>query len=1036
MAPRRSSAPRILGLAALGLLGGVACSEDPCGPHAWWCDRLDDGQWQQRVTPVDDAVLVDFDGDGEDEAVALSRDALKLTLARGTDFTGFRSSLVLAERPVALAALPGEVAVALSHPPQVAIFGMDADGRLARRRDIPLSDDPNRLDAADLDGDGAPELVVAVPDAGAIAVVDPRTGTHRTYPAGQDPVDLEVGNVDGDGRLNVVVIDFFGEALQVLRGAGDGSLKPALASPSSTGQFYLALVDHDGDGDLDAVARNLSTQTILFHRNDGLGRFSSPTALPIALTASPSLGLAASPAAASGLVSVSVAQDDALATWVGKGAAWLGRVEEWFRDTRWVGEGPGNLLLVGMRNYLAAREWQSATTPLEVWRSALLNHPDDASALATGDLDDDHLLDFAAASGKRLHLFHGRADRGFDLVPGRELEATPTAMVIVNVSGDGRDDIVFNEADEVRALIAGEGGQFLAAPRMPVGIPARALLPVRVGPDLPLAIAALPLPRNYTEDEVQGGWVLRFGPDGVPTAAAAIDDIFVDAATAVDFDADGVDELLLLGRRDEAVVLTHLAPAGDGYEPTFEHDLEELLGVFPILPHDLTAADLDGDGDLEVLFGLDESRARIDGLADGAPVATLEEQPAPTHLVDFDGDGLLDAVGMSSHALDYRRGHGDGTFSAETVRHWFFSGRELALASRPDAQFDIAELAYDTAASHIVREVMRPVPTDIGFAMNGGALDLLAADLDDDGVDDLALLTEFGIAWSWGSETEPLARGEGVAFSFGNSGLAVGDLDGDGSAEALTIDGLGGELRAFRVHPRLAEQPLVFATPRPGASYALAIADIDGDPHPDILAFFMGNVIRLDIAYGTATPFAFAAWQTAFELPLKDQASFELGNVDGDGDLNVLLDPLELPPVLVRNEGARAWADAVGLRGSRARFAPLDADGRVELVTQDGPTIYRHDDGDPERRAALVEDDAGLLLAAADADGDGRYDLTVTEQKATFVWLRRDDGPTRTELAAGPLAAVTYPDIDGDRHPDLVGLTPGGEYLYIRRSGR
>ncbi|MFY0540259.1 FG-GAP-like repeat-containing protein [Nannocystis pusilla] len=294
MAPRRSSAPRILGLAALGLLAGVACSEDPCGPHAWWCDPLDDGQWQQRTTPVDDAVLVDFDGDGADEAVALSRDALKITLARGTVFRGFCSNLVLVEKPVALAALPGEVAVALTDPPQVAVFGMDADGRLARRRDIPLSDAPSSLDAADLDGDGAPELVVAVRDA-PVVVIDPRTGKQRTYPAGQDPVDLEVGDVDGDGRLDVVVIDFLGEALQVLRGAGDGSLKPPVASPSSQGEFYLALVDHDGDGDLDAVARNASTQTILFHRNDGHGRFSSPTALPLAPAASPTLGLAASP---------------------------------------------------------------------------------------------------------------------------------------------------------------------------------------------------------------------------------------------------------------------------------------------------------------------------------------------------------------------------------------------------------------------------------------------------------------------------------------------------------------------------------------------------------------------------------------------------------------------------------------------------------------------------------------------------------------------------------------------------------------------
>ncbi|MCY1008795.1 hypothetical protein OV079_25205 [Nannocystis pusilla] len=821
--------------------------------------------------------------------------------------------------------------------------------------------------------------------------------------------------------------------MQVLRGAGDGSLKPPVASPSSQGEFYLALVDHDGDGDLDAVARNVATRTVLFHRNDGQGRFSSPTALPIALTAHPTAGLAASPAAASGLVSVSVPQDDALATWVGKGAAWLGRVEQALDLTRWIGKGPGDQLLVGSTNSLRRRTWQPAFVPIEVWRSPLLPPPDDALSLATGDLDDDHLLDFAAASGKHLHLFRGRADRGFDPVPLLDLDATPTAMLIVDVSGDGRDDIVFDEGDDVRALIAAEDGQFLAGPRLPVDIPPRTLVPLRVGPDLPPAIAVLPIPQAYGEEEVAGARLLRFDPDAQLTVAAALDGMFVDAMVAVDLDADGVDEPLLLGRRDEVQVLAHLKPAGDAYEPDFEHELEDLLGLVPFAVDDLAAADLDGDGDLEVFFGDGHTRARIDGLADGAPVTTIEEQFAPTHLHDLDGDELLDAMRFDHRTLTYQRGRGDGTFADELVEHEFSQGVAFAPASRPDAQFDLAELAYDSAASHIVREVTRPVPSGERFALHGGVLDLFADDLDADSVDDLALLTQEGIAWSWGSDSDPLARSEGVTFLGWSRGLATGDLDGDGAAEVITASIID-RIHAFHVHPRLAEETLAFETERTGTINGLAIADIDGDAHPDILAFYIWDVIKLDIAYGTATPFAFAAWQTAFELPLQDQAGFQLGDVDGDGDPDVLFDPMELPPVLVRNEGARAWADAVGLRGSRARFAPLGADHRVELVTQDGPTIYRHEDGDPERRVALVEDDAGLLLAAADADGDGRYDLTVTEPKATFVWLRRDDGPTRIKIAAGPFTAVAYPDIDGDRHPDLVGLPPGGEHLYIRRS--
>ncbi|PCC73290.1 Repeat domain-containing protein [Nannocystis exedens] len=1029
MAPRRSSAPRIFGLAALGVLVGLACGgDDVCGPHAWWCD--DEDEWRPRSTPIDDAVLVDFDGDGDHEAVVLSREGQKLTLARGASVRAWRTSLQLTEKPVALAALPGEVAVALTEPPQVALFGMDDDGRLVRRRDIALREEPFRLDAADLDGDGAPELLVAMREAHAIAVIDPRAGESREYPAGDDPVDIEVGDLDGDGHADVVVIDFTSEALQVLRGAGDGTLKPAVASPSAP-QFYLALVDYDGDGDLDAVARNVVDETVLVQRNDGHGRFSSPTALPTPGGASGNAGLAASAASASGLASVSVARDDVLATWVGKGASWLGRVEQALPRAYWTGPGPAGELLAGARNYLGRYAWQPGFSPLQLWRSIPLPLGD-GGALATGDLDGDHLLDFAAASATALHLFHGRADRGFELTTQFSLEAPATAMVIGDVSGDGRDDIVLDEGDDVRAWIAGEDGQWLIGPRASTGVPARVLVPLRAGPDAPRAIAVLPTRVQYEDVEVPGARVLRFDADGLATATAIVDDLIVDALAPVDLDADGVDEPLILGRRGDVQVLTHLAPAGDAYEPTFEHDLEDLLGISPFPTQNLAAGDLDGDGDPEVLFGHEQTRARIDGLADGAPVATIEEQPAPTHLHDLDGDGSLDVVNFVHRVLSYQRGQGDGTFAPQIFQHEFPDGVEFALASRPDGQFDLAELAGSSVASYLVREVNRPAPLGRGFNLHGAGLTLLGTDLDGDGHDDVAFQAEGGIGWSWGSETDPLTRADGVAFSGWNRGLGVGDLDGDGAAEVLTVSIID-TIHAFRVHPRLAEQPLVFAEARTGNS-DLAVADLDGDGHPDVLALRLGGAIELAVAYGTAEPFTFGPWQTAVDLPLGDLATFQLGDVDGDGDLDVLFQLQEHPPVLVRNEGSRAFADPVGVLGTRARFAPVGPGARVELVTQDWPTIYRHEDGDPDRRVALVHDEDGVLLEAADADADGRYDLTVIEPEATFAWLRRDDGPARIQLVEGPLHAVAYPDVDGDGRPDLVGLV--GDVLYIRRSGR
>src|SRR5690606_9453423 len=113
--------------------------------------------------------------------------------------------------------------------------------------------------------------------AGRIAVVDPYQGEVREYAAGSSPWSLAVGDVDGDTRPDVVVLDVTEGALQVLRGAGDGELLPATSSPSSTQAIWLELADHDGDGDLDVLARDARTN-VLVHRNDGAGLAPLPEA--------------------------------------------------------------------------------------------------------------------------------------------------------------------------------------------------------------------------------------------------------------------------------------------------------------------------------------------------------------------------------------------------------------------------------------------------------------------------------------------------------------------------------------------------------------------------------------------------------------------------------------------------------------------------------------------------------------------------------------------------------------------------------------
>ncbi|SFF46597.1 Repeat domain-containing protein, partial [Nannocystis exedens] len=173
--------------------------------------------------------------------------------------------------------------------------------------------------------------------------------------------------------------------------------------------------------------------------------------------------------------------------WFGKGAAWLGHIG-WglLEPAWWVGAGRDDLVLVGGSSYLARHTWQPSAAALEVWRSdAASAYVENDVALATGDLDDDHLLDFAAAAQGTLDLFHGRADRGFERRAQFELEERATAMVIADVTGDGRSEIVIHEDTHVRALFRGDDGQYAAGPRFEPAVSPRALVPLRTGPNQP-----------------------------------------------------------------------------------------------------------------------------------------------------------------------------------------------------------------------------------------------------------------------------------------------------------------------------------------------------------------------------------------------------------------------------------------------------------------------------------------------------------------------------------------------------------------------
>jgi hypothetical protein len=103
----------------------------------------------------------------------------------------------------------------------------------------------------------------------------------RIFPTGPTPGSIELRDVDDDGALDAVVAqgNALGDATGVatLRGTGDGSFAPPLASTLDSGRD-LALGDWNGDGALDVV---LPSALLTLAFGDRSGAFLRPASMEV-----------------------------------------------------------------------------------------------------------------------------------------------------------------------------------------------------------------------------------------------------------------------------------------------------------------------------------------------------------------------------------------------------------------------------------------------------------------------------------------------------------------------------------------------------------------------------------------------------------------------------------------------------------------------------------------------------------------------------------------------------------------------------------
>jgi len=446
------------------------------------------------------------------------------------------------------------------------------------------------------------------------------------------------------------------------------------------------------------------------------------------------------------------------------------------------------------------------------------------------------------------------------------------------------------------------------------------------------------------------------------------------AVYAADIDGDGNMDVLSASSEDDKVIwYENVAGTGSTW---IVFDITALTGTTADYATSVFAADIDGDGDMDVLSSSAEDKKIAwyknttgDGSAWTANSITTSADGAwSVYAADIDGDGDMDVLSASRNddkVAWYENTNGDG--SAWTARN------------------------ISTSAD--------------------GATSVHAADVDGDGDMDVISASHLDdtIAWYENKGGSPISWTAHTLSTTADWAISVhaADVDGDGDLDVMSASAVDHTITWYEnitIHrSALFPTEANIATNADGAT-AVYAADVDGDGDLDVLSASEAD----DTIAWYAND---GSWTATNITTTADGArSVFAGDVDGDGDLDALSASFEDDKV--------AWYENTNGDGSAwtAHNITTSADGARYIYAVDMDS-----DGDLDVLSASETDDTVAWYENAGVAASVKIDCTNANSDITYT--------ARAEGASGNSISITY--VDPLANDQTLSVTTSGRDITV-----